>query len=387
MGECLITRRGGDPLSFKVVGGASQPSNAEENTIWVNTDTPITSWDFSASEAHRRSGSRNLIVYPYYHTTRVANGVEFTDNGDGTITVNGTASSGADAYFVIAAEGIPQKEFILTPGTYTLSGGVGDDTTNKCSLSVYTSADDWATTSGRYRASETPRTFTIDQTVKARAFIQVYGGVTLVNQVFKPQLEKGSATTSFIKGDATGQAWIKTADNGLRQFNALKKNGVILRPVSAKQYLNGAWISKPVKLYQNRAWQELAQYLYKNGEQYTSLTGGWGLGSGTVSGGKGGFAANADHLSFTGEADTYYGFGTTLKAVDLTNFSTLHVYGDGGGTFGVGTAQDGNFNASASVGSTLQNYSVDISGLSGSHYVKFKIGGSSTLRAYEVWLE
>ena len=238
---------------------------------------------------------------------------------------------------------------------------------------------------GQYKASDTPVTFTIKEPVKARADIRVVEGVTLTNQVFKPQLEKGSIATSFIKGDATGQAWIKTADNGLRQFNALKKNGVILRPLSTKQYLNGAWISKPVKLYQNRVWQELAQYLYKNGEQYESLTGGWGLGSGTVSGGKGGFAANADHLSFTGKADTYYGFGTTLKAVDLTNFSTLNVYGSGG-TFGVGTTQDGNFNASASMGA-LQKYSVDISSLSGSYYVKFKIGGASTSRAYEVWLE
>lgn len=128
-------------------------------------------------------------------------------------------------------------------------------------------------------------------------------------------------------------------------------------------------------------------YLYKEGEQYTSLTGGWGLGSGTVSGGKGGFAANADHLSFTGKADTYWGFGVSLQKINMTDFSKLYLYGNGGGTFGAATAQDVNFTASTSVGSTLKNYSVDISGLSGSYYVKFKIGGSATLRAYQVWLE
>lgn len=41
---------GGANLNFKVVGGTRTPSNPGENTIWVNTDTEITSWMFSATE-------------------------------------------------------------------------------------------------------------------------------------------------------------------------------------------------------------------------------------------------------------------------------------------------------------------------------------------------
>lgn len=41
---------GGGGLNFKVVGGTAQPSNPSENTIWVNTDTAITEWAFSATE-------------------------------------------------------------------------------------------------------------------------------------------------------------------------------------------------------------------------------------------------------------------------------------------------------------------------------------------------
>lgn len=37
-------------LNFKIVGGTSQPTNPEENMIWVNTDQKITSWIFSATE-------------------------------------------------------------------------------------------------------------------------------------------------------------------------------------------------------------------------------------------------------------------------------------------------------------------------------------------------
>ena len=34
----------------------------------------------------------NLIPYPYYQTSKVTNGITWTDNGDGTITANGTAT-------------------------------------------------------------------------------------------------------------------------------------------------------------------------------------------------------------------------------------------------------------------------------------------------------
>lgn len=34
--------------------------------------------------------SENLITYPYYHTTHTTSGITFTDNGDGTITIDGT---------------------------------------------------------------------------------------------------------------------------------------------------------------------------------------------------------------------------------------------------------------------------------------------------------
>lgn len=41
----------------------------------------------------------NLLKYPYAETTQTKNGLTFTDNGDGTITVNGTAT--ADTEFIL----------------------------------------------------------------------------------------------------------------------------------------------------------------------------------------------------------------------------------------------------------------------------------------------
>jgi hypothetical protein len=39
--------RGGNPLNFKVVGGTTEPTNPKENMIWVDTNIPISSWEFS----------------------------------------------------------------------------------------------------------------------------------------------------------------------------------------------------------------------------------------------------------------------------------------------------------------------------------------------------
>lgn len=44
----IINMTGSAPaLNFKVVGGAAVPDNPKENTIWVNTDAPITGWALS----------------------------------------------------------------------------------------------------------------------------------------------------------------------------------------------------------------------------------------------------------------------------------------------------------------------------------------------------
>ena len=40
----------GGGLNFEIVGGAEQPSNPSENTIWVNTDQPIAGWAINSSE-------------------------------------------------------------------------------------------------------------------------------------------------------------------------------------------------------------------------------------------------------------------------------------------------------------------------------------------------
>ena len=53
--------------------------------------------DFSGVTLKRYG--RNLLPYPYYDTTKTVNGITFTDNGDGSVTISGTAND--NAYFYL----------------------------------------------------------------------------------------------------------------------------------------------------------------------------------------------------------------------------------------------------------------------------------------------
>ncbi len=67
-----------------------------------------------------------------------------------------------------------------------------------------------------------------------------------------------------------GMVWIKTGDASPAQFNALKKNGIQVYPISAKQYIGGAWVDKTAKSYQNGAWVGWIKDLYVDGSEWES---------------------------------------------------------------------------------------------------------------------
>lgn len=50
MGDCILRGNSRNILNFKVVGGKSVPESPKENMIWVDTDTAITDWAFSAEQ-------------------------------------------------------------------------------------------------------------------------------------------------------------------------------------------------------------------------------------------------------------------------------------------------------------------------------------------------
>lgn len=62
-----------------------------------------------------------------------------------------------------------------------------------------------------------------------------------------------------------GMVWIYTGATSPVAFNALKKNGIQVFPVFAKQYIGGTWVEKTEKSWQNGEWSEWAIPVFTKG--------------------------------------------------------------------------------------------------------------------------
>ena len=103
---------GNNPLNFKVVGNP-QPESPKENTIWVNTDTEITGWQFASDDP-------NLLDFNNW-----ANGIGVL-NGTKTVSGNAitlTSNASGDCYTDFDSRSLAVIPCI--PGkTYVLNGSI-----------------------------------------------------------------------------------------------------------------------------------------------------------------------------------------------------------------------------------------------------------------------
>lgn len=130
----------------------------------------------------------NLIPYPYNQTTKTVNGITFTDNGNGTITVNGNATG--NAYYYISR--IDSKDFQVEGGkTYQMSWGhLGSSQTYYCFLK-YDNKTVAGSTDGRV-------VFIPSKTQYIDVGFVVIAGAPVNNLVIKPQVVMLSPDTTDI---------------------------------------------------------------------------------------------------------------------------------------------------------------------------------------------
>ena len=131
--------------------------------------------------------SKNLLKYPYVDESPLHNGVTWTDNGDGTITGNGT-STGQSSFTLKERTANP---LTLEKGKYILSGcpqGGGENT--YCLLIVKTSGSTFeVVTLDDGNGAE----FTLDEKTNLGIYCMIYNtGVKIENLVFKPMIRYAS---------------------------------------------------------------------------------------------------------------------------------------------------------------------------------------------------
>ena len=130
--------------------------------------------------------TKNLIPYPYYDTTKTINGVTFTDNGDGTITANGTAT-GAGASFLVFSN----SSGLIGQGKYYLSGCPSNDDS---AISLQPKIDNDLNPIN-YDFGD-GKIITVQSTLTQISCV-ISTGKTVNNVTFRPFLAKADAATSY----------------------------------------------------------------------------------------------------------------------------------------------------------------------------------------------
>lgn len=168
----------------------------------VVTCTPVEGYPLTVTSPEAKNITRcgkNLAAYPYSEKTKTMNGITFTDNGDGSVTLNGTATANA-TYFLAN-----KKTWCVKPGVsyvgklHKLSGSYSGTEAPAWAVNYYynTAASDywnWMTVfTGKTDTKPCP-----ERMVSMATYLVVKTGNTCNNLVVKPQLELGTEATDYV---------------------------------------------------------------------------------------------------------------------------------------------------------------------------------------------
>ncbi len=126
----------------------------------------------------------NFLKYPYTNTTKTSNGMGFTDNGDGSITINGTATD-------LATFSCQYSNKVSNDSKYTfITYGLPSD----CYMNYYSVGAKYGESVGVYNYLLNPNVTEINLGCE----IKVPAGVTVNNVTVFPMLVKGEYTRETI---------------------------------------------------------------------------------------------------------------------------------------------------------------------------------------------
>ena len=218
-GEYVVSGcpEGGDAISgyfIRVVVGTQQPTyndtgdgcvislNKEESVtvrICIRPNTSVTNLVFKPqieigtiateytpyvdlSSVKLFKSGKNLIPYPYSKTVRES-GITFTDNGDGSITINGTNNGNGNSAFYFVQDG----SVVLPKGNIAISG-----LPEGCTIMGIT-------TNGKYVTFGNGIGTLSNDTEFKSLYLQIASGNTteFKNVVVKPMFEKGTKATQY----------------------------------------------------------------------------------------------------------------------------------------------------------------------------------------------
>ena len=148
-------------------------------------------------------GAKNLLPYPYYNTTMTESGLTITDNGDGTVKVNGTATAVVRFRCTPTSNTWPNNPILKKGIPYILTGcaeGAGNSQSAIYSITLYNSSDQVI---GRDYGDGFVYIPSADEKLNSISIV-IWTGAVCNNIVFKPMLRIA------LDSDSTYQPYAKT---------------------------------------------------------------------------------------------------------------------------------------------------------------------------------
>lgn len=195
-----------------------------------------------------------------------------------------------------------------------------------------------------------------------------------------------------------GMVWISTSNDSSCKFNVLNENGIVVCPMSAKQYINGEWVTVSCKSYINEEWKDWGVYLFDYGfTGYAWQARGWKEAN---AGNQAAIAPSVTQqsdgsllLRMTGNGNLHMSGGVyeLSSDINLSQFKTLHSEGVGVRVCNRGAAGISAGTIAATSDSDNDGIqTLDISGLSGNYdiVIALIVSGSGTASCVlkRVWL-
>lgn len=184
-----VTFNSFDKETQETLSNISEPiKQAEGSPILITDSAESNLIDFKAygRSTQKQYSGKNLMPYPYKDATKTINGITFTDNGDGSITMNGTAT--ADAIFLLSP-------IYLKAGTYTLSVSDSGFNSNLCNFQLSNSENNVWWGFKAETSSIGTRTYTLDEDLLFNYNrLLVKAGHTMDNVTWKPMVRRAEVT-------------------------------------------------------------------------------------------------------------------------------------------------------------------------------------------------
>lgn len=174
---------------------------ANDSEYYTKPSSGIPASDLTSGiQTNLESLNVNLIPYPYHRTTSTINGISFTDNGDGTITADGTATS--NATFVMHGWTIADGSIPVDPSiTYQITGSPEGSTASTYFVACrFYASDQTPSSTGGTLRRDYGNGLTFTGATHVSIYIAVIKNQTVTNLVFRPMMSYAGLTdTGFIE--------------------------------------------------------------------------------------------------------------------------------------------------------------------------------------------